>query len=231
MRRLSIPGGLLLAVAAAGAVFAAAPSSPAVNLAAATTTLTWDATLSHAPIAGAATLSGPSTYASDKLVIHVRGFKSGVALTERLFVRAGKKVSTIGVTTYSAKLNSKGVEAHAWTLTASQRRALKAAVKAGDTIFVRIMHGTTVATGQLTRGLIPHPDRSHRCRRGLPRRSGRLSMPVRPSWPDRQFPSLSRTWRRGSNGCRGRRPTGTSATRRRSGRWCWPRATGTRRPS
>jgi len=148
MRRLSILGGLVLAVVAAGSAFAAAPATPAISLAAATSP-TWKATFSAAPIAGSARLVAPTTWASGVVQFRATGVKSGAKVTARLLERTKTKTTVIGKLAFVAKLTSKGVESRTWALTAAERTALKAALKAGDKVYVQLVDGKIIATGQL----------------------------------------------------------------------------------
>lgn len=146
MRRLSIIGGLVLAVVAAGSAFAAAPGTPAISLAAAASP-TWKATFSAHPVAGSASLVAPATWASGLIHLRATGIKNGATLTARLLERTKTKVIVIGRLTFVSKLTTKGLEARTWVLTAAERTALKAALKAGDRVFFRLIDGRATATG------------------------------------------------------------------------------------
>jgi hypothetical protein len=150
MRKLSIAGGLLLALAAATSTMAA---TPALVSASTVTTLHWHAAFAKAPIAGSARLSGTSTYTTDAVVISARGIRRGAHITARLLerTRAGK-VSTFAWITFTATPSSKGVETRTWRLTPVQRANLKAAVRAHDTLYLRLVDGSIVATGVFKAG-------------------------------------------------------------------------------
>jgi hypothetical protein len=156
MRRFSIIGGLLLALAAATSTMAASPQAIAIRTAPAptvvTTTLRWHATFTKATITGTAKLNGPSTYASDKVAISATGIKKGATITVRLLDRHLTHVTAFATMTFTASLNSKGAEARTWVLTAAQRAALKADVKAGDKLYFRLVDGSVLATGRLLVG-------------------------------------------------------------------------------
>ncbi len=144
MRRLSLIGGLVLAVVSAGSAFAAAP---AVSLAAVAVP-TWKATFSASPVAGTATLVAPASWASAIVRLRATGIKNGARLTSLLLGRTKTKVLVIGRLVFTSKLTSKGVEGKSWVLTAAERSAIKAAIKAGDRLFVRLVDGKVSATGQ-----------------------------------------------------------------------------------
>lgn len=147
MRRLSIIGGLVLAVVAAGSAFAAAPGTPAISLAAAASP-TWKATFSATPVAGTASLVAPATWASGVIHLRATGIKSGATLTARLLERTKTKVLVIGKLTFVSKVTTAGVEARTWVLTTAERTALKAALKAGDKVYFRLVDGKVSVTGQ-----------------------------------------------------------------------------------
>jgi hypothetical protein len=144
MRRLSLLGGLVLAVVSAGSAFAAAPAvSPATAAAP-----TWKATFSASPVAGSATLVVPSTLASGVVHLRATGIKNGARLTALLLERTKTRTLVIGRLAFTGKLTSKGVEGKSWVLTAAERSAIKAALTAGDRLFVRLVDGRISATGQ-----------------------------------------------------------------------------------
>jgi hypothetical protein len=151
MRKLSLAGGLLLALAAASSTMAATPSVHATAAAPAVTTtaLTWKATYAKSPIAGTATLTGTSTYASDKVAIKATGVKKGATVTLRIIDKVGTKVHTLATITLTATLNSSKQFVRTWTLSATQRAALKAAAAHSYPLYFRLIDGSMVATGQL----------------------------------------------------------------------------------
>jgi len=152
MRKLSLVGGLVLALAAASSTMAATPAAHSTTVAAptvTTTTLTWKATYAKSPIAGTATLSGSSTYASDKVAIKATGVKKGAKVTFKVFDKAGTKFHTLALMTVTATLNSSNQLVRTWTLSATQRAAIKAAVGHAYPVYFRLTDGSTVATGLL----------------------------------------------------------------------------------
>ena len=152
MRKLSLVGGLLLALAAASSTMAAAPAAHSTAVAApavTTKTLTWKTTYAKSPITGSATLSGSSTYASDRVAIKATGVKKGAKVAFKIFDKAGTKFHALALVTVTATLNSSNQLVHTWTLTATQRAAIKAAVGHADPLYFRLTDGSTVATGLL----------------------------------------------------------------------------------
>jgi hypothetical protein len=147
MRRLSLLGGLVLAVVAAGSALAAGPATPTISLAAAAAP-TWKAAFTASPVAGSATLVVPSTLASGVVHLRATGIKNGARLTALLLERTKTRTLVIGRLAFASKLTSKGVEGKSWVLTAAERSAIKAALKAGDRLFVRLVDGRIIATGQ-----------------------------------------------------------------------------------
>jgi hypothetical protein len=147
MRRLSLLGGLVLAVVAAGSALAAGPATPTISLAAAAAP-TWKATFSASPVAGSATLVVPSTLASGVVHLRATGIKNGATLTALLLERTKTRTLVIGRLAFTGKLTTKGVAGKSWVLTAAERSAIKAALKAGDRLFVRLVDGRIIATGQ-----------------------------------------------------------------------------------
>lgn len=147
MRRLSLLGGLVLAVAAAGSAFAAAPGMHTVSAAAAIAP-TLKATFSASPIVGSARLVTPVTGASGVIYLHATGIKNGAKLTATLLERSKTKTTVIGQLAFVAKLTSKGVESRSWFLTAAERTTVKAGLKAGDQLFIRLVDGKLTASGQ-----------------------------------------------------------------------------------
>ncbi len=154
MRKLSLVGGLLLALAAASSTMAAAPSvRPAVTAAptVATVALTWKATYAKSPIAGTAYVTGTSTGTSNKLIVRATGVKSGATVTVLIFDVAGSKTHTIMMTTTKATLNASHQFVEGWYLNAAQRAAFKYAVNHRFPVYVRLIDGTVMATGRLNR--------------------------------------------------------------------------------
>jgi hypothetical protein len=152
MRKLSLVAGLLLALAAASSTMAAAPAMRAVASAApavTATTLTWKSSYSKSPIAGTAKLSGSSTYSSDKVSIKATGIKKGATVTFKIFDKVGTKFHTLALMTVTATLNSSHQLVRTWTLTPTQRAALKTAESHAYPVYFRLTDGSTKATGQL----------------------------------------------------------------------------------
>jgi hypothetical protein len=147
MRRLSLLGGLVLAVAAAGSALAAAPATPAIAPAVSATP-GWKATIAAGTVAGAATLTAPATWTSAVVRLRATGIASGAHLTAVLLERTKTRVLVIGRLAFTGKLTTKGVEGKSWVLTAAERSAVKAALKAGDRLFFRLVDGKTIATGE-----------------------------------------------------------------------------------
>ena len=147
MRRLSLLGGLVLAVAAAGSAFAAAPATPAITPAVSAIP-TWKATYAAGAVAGSATLAAPATWTSAVVRLRATGVKNRARLTAVLLERTKTKVLVIGRLAFTSKLTTKGVEGKSWILTAAERSAVKAALKAGDRLFFRLVDGKTIATGE-----------------------------------------------------------------------------------
>ena len=150
MRKLSLVGGLVLALAAASSTMAATPSGvhsvAAVIPAITTTTLTWKASYSKSPIAGTATLSGPSTYTADKVVVRATGIKKGAMVTLKIFDKAGTTFHTLALATVTATLNTSHQFVRSWILSSTQRAALKTAVGHGYPVYFRLIDGSSIGT-------------------------------------------------------------------------------------
>jgi len=152
---LSLVGGLALALAVSGASLAAASAPSAAALArvpaAPVATLTWKTDFAKAPVDGSARLTGPSTYAWDKVSVSATGIKKGAHLTLRLFEKDGSRYRTFAAVSVTASLTAKGKFERTWYLAPSSRQALRSAVAHKLPIYFRLVDGKTVATGLLAR--------------------------------------------------------------------------------
>ncbi len=152
MRKLSLVAGVLLTLAVSATTMAATPAAatrtvahrtPAVT----TTTLTWKAAYAKAAISGSAVMSGTSTYTSDKVVARATGIKKGAAVVLRLFWKSGTHDHTFATTAVAATLTASGQFVRTWSLSSTQRAALRAAEAHKYAVYFRLVDGSTIATG------------------------------------------------------------------------------------
>ena len=152
MRKLSLIGGLVLALTVGTATMAATPTtvrSAATTPTTAVTILSWRANFAKAPIAGAAVLTGTSTYSVDRVVVRASGVKKGAVVTLQLLEKVGTKVMVVSHITVSATLTKTNTFLRTWYLSAAARSSLKYAVAHNYPLYVRVIDGATVATGHL----------------------------------------------------------------------------------
>jgi hypothetical protein len=120
MRKLSLAGGLVLALATAASAFAAGPSTQLV----AATSHKWTTSFKDGAISVASTLTATSKYSSGKVAINVKGATGGEKLTITFFDRQAGTPHVIISRTVTA--GSTGRYAATWTLTSAELKAMKA---------------------------------------------------------------------------------------------------------
>lgn len=150
MRKFSLVAGVLLTLAVSATTMAATPAAATRTVAAPavpTTTLTWNTTFAKAAISGSGVLSGTSTYTSDKVVVQAAGVKKGTAVVLRLIWKSGTHVHAFATTTVVATLTKSGEFVRTWNLTTIERAALKSAEAHKYSVYLRLVDGSTIATG------------------------------------------------------------------------------------
>ena len=147
MRKLSLVGGVVLALAAATSTLAATPTAQTTAATSTAATLTWKATFSKTPVSGTAVLTATASHTQDKVVVRATGLTKGTKVTFRIFETVAGKNRAIASASGVVTLTSKGQLVRTWVLPSAERAAVKAALAHGDAISFRLIDGTTVASG------------------------------------------------------------------------------------
>ena len=142
---------VVLTLGAASTVLAAAPAgrsgiaaqaaSPAV------TTLKWVAPFKHGAISGHATLTVSSTYSTGRLAVAMTGVKKGARIVASLHFRTTTGRTGTLVSDGHTVTGTTGSTSFSMALSSTVRKEIKADLAAGDTLKIRIVDGTVIATG------------------------------------------------------------------------------------
>lgn len=145
MRKLSVLGGAVLALAVASSVFAATPSTvPASSTAPAPAAHHWTASAKADGLTVRARLFAGSAYHVGWVQLAVRGLKRGAKVE---IVIADQTTSTTILDVTRTVRSHRGVRAFLVHLDAAELAALKADVTAKDTLTITVTSGTATATG------------------------------------------------------------------------------------
>jgi hypothetical protein len=154
MRKVSLIGGLVLALVTASSTMAAAPtirSSAATPAAATATVTTWKASYATPPISGSAVLTATPSNTLDKVAVRATGLKKGSKVSFRIIDTVAGASRAIASTSAIVTLNAKGQLVRTWTLSSAQRAAVKAALAHGYALSFRLVDGKMSATGSFAK--------------------------------------------------------------------------------
>ena len=148
MRKLTVLSGVAFALTVgASSVFAATPSPSPTVVVTPAVTHSWVAIAAKSgTLSGSARLTLSSTYARGTLWVRANGDKNGDLLVVRIIERTKTTHKTIVMTAHNV-LKSNGSSTFTFALNTADRAALKAAMKAGDTIDFRLTDGRTSVNG------------------------------------------------------------------------------------
>ena len=148
MRKLAVLSGVAFALTVgATSVFAATPSPSPSPVATPAVSHTWVANAAkRGTLSGSARLTLSSTYGRGTLWVRANGDKKGDLLVVRIIDHTKSTAKTIVLTTHKV-LKSNGSTTFTFGLSAADRAAFKAAMKAGDSIAFRLTDGKTSVNG------------------------------------------------------------------------------------